>query len=207
MRHRRLRRKLGVKTKHRKALLRNLVRSLVLSKRIQTTLPKAKEASAMADKMVTLAKREGLHARRLLIARLGSEDIAGRLIKNIAPQFKDRQGGYTRILRLGNRPGDGSQMAILEFSTFIEEAEKPKKPKKEKKSKETKEAREKEAKQEKAEITPEKSKKEKPHDKVKEKEAQQPEAKKDKEAEPKKESEKKGGFLKTLRKFLTGDDK
>jgi len=200
MRHRRLRRKLGVKTKHRKALLRNLVRSLVLSKRIQTTLPKAKEASAMADKMVTLAKREGLHARRLLIARLGSEDIAGRLIKNIAPQFKDRQGGYTRIFRLGNRPGDGSQMALLEFSTFIEEPEKPKKPKKEKKAKEAKQERVEQA-------QPEKVKKEKLQEKTKEKEAEAPETKKQKETEPKKESEKKGGFLKTLRKFLTGDDK
>ncbi len=203
MRHRRLRRKLGVKSKHRKALLRNLVRSLVLSKRIETTLAKAKEASAFADQMVTLAKREGLHARRLLIARLGSEDIAGRLIKNIAPQFKDRQGGYTRILRVGMRPGDGSQMALLEFSTFIEELEKPKKPKKEKKAKD---AKEKETKQERVEpAQPEKAKKEKLQEKTKDAEA--PETKKQKETESKKESEKKGGFLKTLRKFLTGDDK
>ncbi len=197
MRHRRLRRKLGVKTKHRKALLRNLVRGLVLRKRIQTTLPKAKEASAFADQMVTLAKREGLHARRLLIQRLGSEEMARLLIKNVAPHFKDRQGGYTRILRVGTRNGDGSQMALLEFSTFIEEPEKPKKPKKEKKREATKEAKEiKEVKREKIEeVSAEKAKKEKP----KEKDSETPETKK--------ESEKKGGFLRTLRKFLTGDDK
>ncbi|HXV28255.1 MAG TPA: 50S ribosomal protein L17 [bacterium] len=201
MRHRRLRRKLGVRTKHRKALLRNLVRGLVLRKRIQTTLAKAKEASAFADKMVTLAKRNSLHARRLLVQKLGSPDIAKLLIKNVAPQFKDRQGGYTRVLRLGNRVGDGGQMALLEFSTFIEEPEKPKKPKKEKKAKETREIKS----QTIEEVPGERIKKEK----IKEKEGkpEAPAAKKHEETEAAKETEKKGGFLRTLRKFLTGDDK
>jgi large subunit ribosomal protein L17 len=196
MRHRRLRRKLGVRTHHRKALLRNLVRGLVLQKRIETTFAKAKEASAFADKMVTLAKREGLHARRLLIQKLACPDTVDILIKQIAPHFKERKGGYTRVLRLGTRVGDGAQVALLEFSTLIESPEKPKKPKKEKKAKEIK----------KEEVPPaEKPKKEKIKDKeVETKKAEPSEEKKEKQE--KKESEKKGGFLGALRRFLKGDE-
>ncbi len=185
MRHRRLRRKLGVKSQHRRALLRNLVRGLVSRKRIQTTLAKAKEASSMADQMITIAKRNNLHARRLLISKLGCPDTARTLIDEVAPHFKERQGGYTRVLRLGPRAGDGSEMALLEFSTMIEEVKKPKKPKKEKKIKEVK--REEEA--------PEKPKKEK----AKEKEEKAP-------AKDRKESEKKGGFLSAFRKFIKGNE-
>ena len=205
MRHQRLKRKLGVKAAHRKALLRNLVRSLVIRKRIQTTFAKAKEASAFADQMVQLAKRGGLHARRLLIARLGCSETAHALITQIAPHFKERSGGYTRVLRLGTRVGDGAQTALLEFSTLIELPEKPKKPKKEKKPKEVK----------REEAAPEKPMKEK----VKEKEeleikkpekkkapAPKEEAGKEEKKEDKKESEKKGGFLSALRKFLKGDE-
>ena len=120
MRHRKLRRKLGVNSEHRKALLRNLVKSLVARKRIRTTLARAKEASAFADQMVTLAKRGDLHARRLIIAKLGCKDSAKTLIDVVAPHFKDRQGGYTRVLRMPARPGDNSDMALLEFTAMVE---------------------------------------------------------------------------------------
>ena len=182
MRHRRRRGKIGVKTHHRRALLRNLVRSLVIRKRIRTTLLKAKEASSFADSMVELAKRGDLHARRLLISRLGCADTAKTLMAQIAPHFKDRRGGYTRVLRLGSRVGDAADMALLEFTAVIEAPEKPKKPKKEKKAKEVKHE----------EAPAEKPKKEKAPEKE--------------EKQEKKESEKKGGFLGALRRFLKGDE-
>ncbi|HOW58526.1 MAG TPA: 50S ribosomal protein L17 [Candidatus Omnitrophota bacterium] len=187
MRHRRLRRKLGVKSDHRKALLRNLLRALVLKKRIETTHAKAKETSAFADKMVTIAKKDGLHARRLLISKLGNADVADLLIKKIAPQFKDRQGGYTRVLRLGLRPGDGAQKALLEWTAVFEAPAKKAKKKKEKKPEE------------------------KVDDKPSLKETAKTVTEKKKEAETPKpvekpDSEKRGGFLGKLRKFLKGDD-
>src|SRR6185436_11006270 len=121
---------LGVKAKHRKALLKNLVRNLVIRKRIQTTLRRAKVASAFADSMVELAKRGDLHARRLLVSRLGCPDAAQTLITQVAPHFKERKGGYTRVLRMVTRPGDGAEMALLEFTALIAEPGKPKKHKK-----------------------------------------------------------------------------
>lgn len=187
MRHQRLRRKLGITTAHRKALLRNLVRGLVIRKRIHTTLAKAKEASSFADQMVTLAKRGGLHSRRLLVARLGCPDTADTLITQIAPHFKERQGGYTRVLRLGTRVGDGAETAVLEFSTLIETPKKEKKPKKPAKQKAV--LREKEAEPKKVE-----------------KKTPAPKGGEVKGEEGKKESEKKGGFLSALRKFLKGDE-
>lgn len=187
MRHRRLRRKLGVKSEHRKALLRNLVRALVLKKRIETTHAKAKETSAFADKMVTIAKQDGLHARRLLISKLGDAEIAKLMITQIAPQFKDRKGGYTRVLRLGVRPGDGAQVSLLEWTAVFEAPAKKAKKKKEKKPAEK--AAEKVSPKETAKAVEEK-KKETP--------AQKPTEKPD--------SEKKGGFLGKLRKFLKGDE-
>lgn len=207
MRHRRLKRKLGVKSAHREALLRNLVRCLVTHKRIETTYAKAKEASSFADRMVTLAKRGGLHARKLLISKLHCEHSAGVLIDKIAPQFKERNGGYTRVLRMsGHRVGDGAEMALLEFSVLIPEPEKAVKPKKEKK-KDTKPHAAVEVEKPKKE----KAKKEKEVEEVKPHKA--PAAKADKaevekgKEQEKKESEKKGGFLGALRKFLKGDEK
>ena len=195
MRHQRLRRKLGVRSHHRKALLRNLVRGLVIRKRIHTTLAKAKEASSFADQMVTLAKRGGLHSRRLLVARLGCPDTADALITQIAPHFKERQGGYTRILRLGTRVGDGAETAVLEFSTLIEVPKKEKKPKKPAAVKPGPSAGgEKKIKEKEAEP------------KRVEKKTPAPKEEKGKGEEGKKESEKKGGFLSALRKFLKGDE-
>ena len=194
MRHQRKRGKLGVKTHHRKALLRNLVRNLVIRKRIRTTLLKAKAASSFADSMVELAKRGDLHARRVLISRLGCADTAHTLIAQIAPQFKERRGGYTRVLRLGSRVGDNANMALLEFTAVFEMPEKSKKPKKEKKAKEIKHE----------EAPAEKPKKEKAREKE---ESTAPEKKSGKAGkEEKKESEKKGGFLGALRRFLKGDE-
>lgn len=185
MRHRRHRDKLGVKTKHRKALVRNLVRSLVLQKQIRTTVSKARAASSFAEKMVTLAKRGDLHARRLLISRLGCEDASRILIQDIAPKFKDRNGGYTRMLRLVPRRNDGAPMALLEFSERIEVAREPKKEKKPKKKKVEKP----EAGKEKAKPVKGKPEEVEKIDKVE-----------------KKESEKKGGFLSKLRKYLKGEE-
>ena len=201
MRHQRQRFKLGVKTHHRKALLRNLVKSLVVRKRITTTLAKAKAASSFADQVVQIAKQGDLSARRLLISRLGCPDTARTLIRDIAPQFQSRQGGYTRVLRLDkNRMGDNAQLALLEFTAVIEAPAKSRKPKKEKKAKP--------AKHEEQTHAPSEKKREKEHEHKKEikkeKETPTQEAKLLKE---KKESEKKGGFLGALRKFLKGDDK
>lgn len=193
MRHGRLKGQLAIRIKHRKALLRNLVKGLVIHKRIETTFRKAKVASSFADSMVELAKRGDLHARRLLIARLGCPDAANTLIKKIAPHFKDRRGGYTRVLRLGKRrAGDGTELALLEFTAVIEAPEKPKKPKKEKAAP----AKSEEALLPKKVKAPSKKEETKP---VSEK-------KKESEGEEKKESEKKGGFLGKLRKFLKGDE-
>ena len=196
MRHRRLRRKLGIKTQHRWALLRNLVRELVRHRRIRTTHARAKEASAFVDRMITLAKRGGLHSRRLLSARLACDDTAKALIRDIAPHFKDRQGGYTRVLRLGQpRPGDQADMALLEFSAVIEALQKP--AKKEKKAK----------KAEKTEISHPIKETAKPKDKQEKNKKKDAEAQeKGPEKEQKPESEKKGGFLGSLRKFLKGSD-
>ena len=195
MRHGRLRRKLGVKTNHRKALLRNLIRNLVIHKRIRTTWAKAKEASSLADQMVELAKRGDLHARRTLISRLGSSQTAHDLITKIAPHFKERRGGYPRVLHLGARNGDGGEMALLEFTAVIEMPEKKKKPKKEKKAAapEIKHAGQ----------ETEKPKKEK----TKEKPEKASSEEKEKAAgEQQKEAQKKGGFLGALRRFLKGDE-
>lgn len=196
MRHRRHRLTLGITVDHRRALLRNLVRNLVIRKRIRTTLAKAKAASSFADSMVELAKRGDLHARRLLIARLGCSQTAHTLITQIAPHFRERRGGYTRVLRLGTRPGDGAQTALLEFTATIET---PKKPKKEKKAKEIQHEEPKAPKEKK-----EKVKEKAPEAKAEEK--KKPSGKTAEEKSEKKESEKKGGFLSALRRFLKGDE-
>ncbi len=191
MRHQRRRRTLGIVSEHRTALLRNLVRALVLKKRIETTHARAKETSAMADKMVTIAKRADLHSRRLLISKVRDPEIARILISKIAPLFKGVNGGYTRVLRLGYRAGDGAQMALLEWTAVFDAPAKKAKKKKEVKAVEKTE--------EKAPAKTSAKAKVKAADVKKEAEAPAKEEKKD--------SEKKGGFLGTLRKFLKGDEK
>ncbi len=194
--HQKRRRRLGVTTPHRKAMLRNLVRGLAMYRRIETTLSRAKETSRLADKMVTIAKENTLSARRLLIRKLGSPVVAKIFIDEIAPRLQGRNGGYTRVLKLGLRRGDGGQTALVEFSVPIEIATKEGKPKKEKKSKPGKEIVEKEQ----AKPRPEKTK-----EKEEIKEAKKPEKKETKPVD-KEETQKRGGFLSKLRKFLTGDE-
>ena len=117
MQHNRAGRKLGRTSAHRKALFRNQLDSLFLHERIQTTISKAKELRPLAEKLVTLARRGGLHARRLALRDI-SQEAAKRLFDEIAPRFATRPGGYTRILKLGQRPGDAAEKAIIEFVDF-----------------------------------------------------------------------------------------
>ena len=117
MRHRVAHRKLGRVTPHRTALLRNLATALFERERIRTTLVKAKELRPYAEKLITLAKRDAdrLHARRLVQRDIRDEGIVKKLFDNLGARFAARAGGYTRILRLGPRKGDGAEMAILEL--------------------------------------------------------------------------------------------
>ncbi|HHV46297.1 MAG TPA: 50S ribosomal protein L17 [Tissierellia bacterium] len=108
-------RKLGRPTDHRKAMLRNQVTSLLRNGRIETTVTRAKETKRMADKMITLGKRGDLHARRQALAYIYDEDVVKKLFDEIAPKYADRNGGYTRVLRVGPRRGDGAEIAILEL--------------------------------------------------------------------------------------------
>lgn len=115
MRHLKRTAKLGRTGTHRNAMLANLVCSLIKHKRVTTTLAKAKAARSVAEKMVTLGKHGTIHDRRLAAARLHQEDAVKILFNEIAPVQKDRRGGYTRIIKLNQRQGDASQLAILEF--------------------------------------------------------------------------------------------
>lgn len=115
MRHRNYGRKLGRNTEHRRALLRNLVTSLILEERIETTLPKAKEARVAAERMITLGKRGDLHARRLAASYSLSARAVKKLFEDIAKRYGSRNGGYTRIVRTGWRSGDGADTAVLEL--------------------------------------------------------------------------------------------
>jgi large subunit ribosomal protein L17 len=127
MRHRKRTAKLGRKSEHRNAMLANLVCSLIKHKRVTTTLPKAKAARSVAEKMVTLGKSGSIHHRRLAAARLHQEDAVKILFTDIAPTFKDRPGGYTRIIRMNQRNGDAAQRAILEWVEEFAPAEPEKK--------------------------------------------------------------------------------
>src|SRR4051794_18925271 len=115
MRHLNAGRKLSRNTSHRRALLRNLVTSFLEHGRLMTTLPKAKEIRPLAEKMITLGKRDSLHARRQVQAYLLKEAIAKKVFADIAPKFADRKGGYSRIIKLGNRKGDGADLAVIEL--------------------------------------------------------------------------------------------
>ena len=108
-------RKFGRRSGPRRAMLRNLVTSMILAEKIVTTEAKAKQIRSITEKMVTLGKRNDLHARRQVLAYLLDENAVTKLFENIAPRYEDRQGGYTRILKLGPRRGDAALMAILEL--------------------------------------------------------------------------------------------
>jgi large subunit ribosomal protein L17 len=108
-------RKLGRPTAHRKTMLRNLVTDLLREGRISTTLHRAKETRRIAEKMITLAKRGDLHARRQVLAYVYDEDVVTKLFEEIAPKYEERNGGYTRIMKLGPRRGDCAEVVFLEL--------------------------------------------------------------------------------------------
>ena len=108
-------RKLGRPTAHRSTMLRNLTTSMLKSGKIETTLARAKETQRMTEKMITLGKRGDLHARRQALAYLYDEDVVTKLFSEIAPKYSERNGGYTRVLKMGPRRGDSAEVAILEL--------------------------------------------------------------------------------------------
>jgi large subunit ribosomal protein L17 len=118
MRHRRAGKKLGRDSAHRKALYSNLAGALIEHGRIKTTVAKAKAVKPFAEQMITLGKRGDLHARRLALAELRSQDVVHQLFAEIAPRFADRPGGYTRIVKLGPRNGDSAEMVYLELVDY-----------------------------------------------------------------------------------------
>lgn len=122
MRHRARVSHFGRKSGPRKALIRGLVTSLVEHGRIKTTLAKAKELRRHVERAVTLGKKQSLHSQRLLLARYPNQETVSTIMKDLAPRFMDRQGGYTRILKLGNRPGDNAEMAYIEFVDYAPKA-------------------------------------------------------------------------------------
>ena len=124
MRHKRKGRKLGRKVGNRRALLRNLACQLISHKKIRTTDPKAKELRSFIEPLITLAKKNNLHARRLVIKKIPKKDIVRILFEEIAPLFSTRPGGYTRITKLGLRDNDRAPVSIIEF---VESIEKPQK--------------------------------------------------------------------------------
>lgn len=118
MKHRNSGRRLGRTTPHRAAMVRNMVTSLLEHERIVTTTPKAKEVRKVADKMITLAKRGDLHARRQALAFIRDSKVVMKLFDKLGDEYRDRQGGYTRIIQTGNRNGDAASMAILELVNY-----------------------------------------------------------------------------------------
>ncbi len=115
MRHNYKLKKLGRTASHRRALLANLVTALFEHVSIKTTVAKAKEARKLADRLINIAKRNDLHARRLVLATVRDKKVVRKLFSEIAPRYADRSGGYTRVVGLGHRYGDGAEMAILEL--------------------------------------------------------------------------------------------
>lgn len=115
MRHRKKGRNLSRSPSHRRALLRNMATSLFRHERITTTTAKAKELRPYAERLITLAKRGDLHARRLAARRIADREVLGKLFDDIGPRYVERPGGYTRILKLGNRRGDAADMALIEL--------------------------------------------------------------------------------------------
>ena len=121
MRHHRAGKKLGRDASHRKALYSNLAGSLIVHGRIKTTVTKAKAVRPIAEQMITLGRRGDLHARRQAMAFLRSQQVVHTLFADVAPRFKDRPGGYSRIIRIGPRQGDAAEMAYLELVDFSPE--------------------------------------------------------------------------------------
>lgn len=127
MRHRKLTVKLGRTSSQREALFANMVSNLILAKRITTTIAKGRATKRLADKMVTVGKKDTLAARRQALSSLKQEKAVAELFAAVAPAMKDRQGGYTRLIKLGKRMSDSSEMCILEWVDFVPKAKKVKK--------------------------------------------------------------------------------
>ena len=115
MRHRKKGRQLSRTASHRKAFLRNMATSLFRHERVETTQAKAKELRPFAERLITLAKRGDVHARRLVGRKIADREILGKLFDDIGPRYESRPGGYTRILKTGSRRGDGAEMAFIEL--------------------------------------------------------------------------------------------
>ncbi|MDT3687017.1 MAG: 50S ribosomal protein L17 [Pseudorhodoplanes sp.] len=115
MRHGKVHRKLGRTAEHRKAMFANMAAALIKHEQIVTTLPKAKELRPVVEKLVTLGKRGDLHARRQAVAQMRDIDMVKKLFEVLGPRYKERKGGYTRILKAGFRYGDSAPVAVIEF--------------------------------------------------------------------------------------------
>lgn len=190
-------RRLSRSAPERDALFRNLIRGLFTHQRIETTIAKAKEVRRLADRLITRGKKDGLHSRRLVFAILHDRDLTTKLFKEIAPLFKNRNGGYTRIIRSGTRKGDGAQLGILELTEKKIVALKVK-PKKEKVVKEKPSPEMEKVVPKGVTPPPAEKPKEVPHEK-------HIPSKKEKEIKPTKKAP--TGFLGTLRKFFKGRTK
>lgn len=115
MRHKKAGRRLGRNSPHRKAMFRNMAASLLRHETIRTTVPKAKELRRVVEPLITMAREDGVAKRRLAFDRLRDKEVVGKLFKDLGPRFRNRPGGYLRILKLGPRPGDAAPMAIVQL--------------------------------------------------------------------------------------------
>jgi len=185
MRHRVAGRKLSRHTQHRELMFRNMLVSLLQHERIKTTLAKGKELRSWADRIISLGKQGTLHARRRAFALLRDKGIVRKLFDEIAPKFKEREGGYTRVYKLGWRQGDGAPLSLVELVTYAAPQEKKKSTVKKAKEVLEKVTTRKKGKEEKKEKGKEKEKKEK---KVKKEEKETP---KEKKETPKKKTKEK----------------
>ena len=122
MRHRKSGRQLSRNSSHRRAMFRNMAGSLITHETIKTTLPKAKELRRVVEPLITMAKSDGVAQRRRAFDRLRNKEVVGKLFNDLGPRFKDRPGGYVRILKMGIRPGDAAPMALVQL---VEKAEEP----------------------------------------------------------------------------------
>jgi large subunit ribosomal protein L17 len=127
--------KLGRRSEHRQAMFKNMIMGLFKAERITTTVQKAKEVRPLVEKIVTWGKKDSVHARRMVFRYVADRDLVKRIFEDVAPRFIDRSGGYTRILKLGARKGDGAEEAILELVDFKYKAKEKKDDKKKKAAK------------------------------------------------------------------------
>ncbi|NHA15203.1 50S ribosomal protein L17 [Thioalkalivibrio sp. XN279] len=123
MRHRKAGRQLGRNSSHRRAMYRNMASSLLLHETIKTTLPKAKELRRVVEPLITMAKEDGVAQRRRAFDRLRDKAVVGKLFNELGPRYQARPGGYLRILKMGNRPGDNAPMALVQLVDQPEKAE------------------------------------------------------------------------------------